>query len=67
MTPTILTMPEVAAMTRTPVATLRYWRAARLGPRSFKYGRKVVYFEHEVAAWLQEAHDNDPLGSVVGA
>lgn len=46
---------EVAEMTRTPAETLRYWRHARKGPRSFKVGRRVLYAEADVEAWLAEA------------
>ena len=49
----LLTLPEVAAVTRTPIATLRYFRHLGVGPRSFKLGRRVVYREEDVVAWIQ--------------
>jgi len=57
---TILTLPEVAELTRRPVATLRYWRHRGEGPRSYKLGRAVVYDLADVLAWLdkQRARDN---------
>jgi predicted DNA-binding transcriptional regulator AlpA len=62
----ILTMSEVAAMTRKPSGTLRYWRHQGIGPKSFKLGRSVVYREEDVLAWLeaQYAAENgsDPQG-----
>ena len=49
----LLTLAEVAAVTRTPVATLRYFRHLGVGPRSFKLGRRVVYREDDVVAWIE--------------
>lgn len=49
---TILTMAEVGELTRTPMATLRYWRHQGTGPASFRLGRRVVYDESDVLAWL---------------
>ena len=48
----LLTLQEVAAMVRVPVATLRYWRHLGTGPRSFRIGRCVRYWRTEVASWL---------------
>ena len=47
-----LTMPEVAAITRTPIDTLRWWRHRSTGPASFKVGRRVLYKREDVTAWL---------------
>jgi predicted DNA-binding transcriptional regulator AlpA len=51
---TILRIDEVADLTRTPEATLRYWRHKGVGPRSFKVGRRVAYDRADVVAWLDE-------------
>lgn len=56
---TLLTLAEVAAMLRTPAATLRYWRHLGTGPRSFRVGRGVRYWQHDVLAWLQDQELND--------
>jgi predicted DNA-binding transcriptional regulator AlpA len=50
----LLTTAEVAAITRAPVSTVRYWRHLGTGPRSFRLGRRVVYRRHEVDRWLVE-------------
>jgi predicted DNA-binding transcriptional regulator AlpA len=50
----LLTMAEVAALVRVPVATLRYWRHLGTGPRGFRIGRSVRYWRTEVALWLEE-------------
>lgn len=49
----LMTVPEVAEMTRLPEATIRWFRHAGKGPRSAKLGRRVVYRESEVVAWIE--------------
>lgn len=52
----ILTLAEVAEMTRTNPATLRYWRSVGdSGPKSFKLGRRVLYHRADVEQWIAEA------------
>lgn len=51
----LLTLDEVAEWTRTPIATLRYWRHRGQGPPTFKLGRRVVAREEDVEAWIAEA------------
>jgi len=55
----LLTIPEVAALLRVSAATLRYWRNIGKGPRSFRVGRHVRYWDTEVFGWLAQQHDND--------
>ena len=50
----LLSIGEVADLVRVPVATLRYWRHLRTGPRSFKVGRSVRYWRTDVLSWLEE-------------
>ncbi len=50
----LLTMKEVAAAVRVPLATLRYWRHLGTGPRGFRVGRRVRYWRTEVHAWLHD-------------
>ena len=50
----VLTLEEIAAKTRVPLATLRFWRSVGdEGPRTFRRGRKVVAFEDEVESWVE--------------
>ncbi|MGH3601092.1 MAG: helix-turn-helix transcriptional regulator [Pseudonocardiaceae bacterium] len=56
----LLTLNEVATMLRTPPATLRFWRHEGTGPRSFKIGRRVMYREADVTAWLDQQYARDP-------
>ena len=60
---TILTMPEVAELTRTPLDTLRWWRQRGTGPISFKVGRRVMYDEDDVLAWLDARRNAERGGS----
>jgi DNA-binding transcriptional MerR regulator len=56
----LLTIGEVATIVRVPVATLRYWRYLGTGPRSFRIGRGVRYWHHDVQAWLRDQSDGGP-------
>ncbi|AGB26258.1 hypothetical protein Mycsm_06098 [Mycobacterium sp. JS623] len=52
----LLTVADVAEMTRIKTSTLRYWRAlGERGPASFKLGRHVMYRRADVEKWLNEA------------
>lgn len=49
-----LTTEELAALTRSTPATVRYWRHMGKGPRGIKRGKRVLYAERDVAAWLAD-------------
>ena len=49
----LLTTAEVAAIIRAPASTLRYWRHRGIGPESFNLGRRVVYRQSAVDAWIE--------------
>ena len=55
----LLTIAEVAAIVRAPVATLRYWRHLGTGPRSFRVGRGVRYWRTDVNAWLEQQRSRE--------
>ncbi len=55
----LLTIAEVAAIVRAPVATLRYWRHLGTGPRSFRVGRGVRYWRTDVTAWLEQQRSRE--------
>jgi Helix-turn-helix domain len=50
----LLTLTETAAVLRTPVATLRYWRHLGVGPDGFRLGHRVVYRRQDVERWVTE-------------
>jgi DNA-binding transcriptional MerR regulator len=54
--PELLTITEAADILRAPVATLRYWRHLRTGPRSFRLGRRVLYRRDDLTAWIDDQH-----------
>jgi predicted DNA-binding transcriptional regulator AlpA len=52
----LLTVADVAEMTRLSAGMLRYWRAlGEGGPASFKLGRRVMYRRADVEKWLERA------------
>lgn len=59
MTRRYLTTVEVAEICRTSPETVRYWRHVGKGPKSFKLGRRVLYDEVEVEAWLETMSRGD--------
>lgn len=58
-----VTTGEVAELCRTSPETVRYWRHIGKGPHSFKLGRKVLYLEADVKAWLDDARARQTGGS----
>lgn len=52
----ILTLKEVSSRTRIPLNTLRWLRHRGEGPPTWKLGRKVVAYEDELEAWLEQQH-----------
>lgn len=53
MTRKIMTVKEVSERTGVPEATLRYYRLlGDRGPKSWNLGRRVVYYEDDVEAWI---------------
>lgn len=68
----LLRMEDVAEQTGVPIETLRWWRKRNKGegPRSAKLGRRVVYRQSDVDAWIEAAfadtdqHDSPGLRAV---
>jgi DNA-binding transcriptional MerR regulator len=56
-----LTTAEVGEIVRAPVETVRYWRHIGSGPRSFKVGRRVLYDEADVRAWIEARRASEPV------
>lgn len=50
----IMTMAEVAEITRIPVNTLRFYRHKGTGPKSGKIGGRIMYRRADVDAWIEE-------------
>lgn len=55
----VIRIPEVAELTGIPENTLRYWRHQGIGPRSAKFGKRIVYRRSDVEAWIEEQFAKD--------
>lgn len=51
----LMTIQEVSDLTRVPVATLRYWRHQTSGPKSARFGGRLMYRREDVEKWVSEA------------
>ena len=61
--PELLTITEAADLLRAPVATLRYWRHRNIGPHSFRVGRRVLYRQDDLRAWIDAQRGEDSVTS----
>jgi len=52
--PIYMTTAELAALVRAPESTVRFWRHRNVGPRGVRIGKRVLYLESDVLAWLDE-------------
>ena len=50
----LLNRDEAAVLLRVPAKTLANWAYVGRGPAYFRAGRRAVYRESEVIAWLEE-------------
>jgi DNA-binding transcriptional MerR regulator len=50
----LLTPSEVAERVRRPVATVRYWRAMGIGPKSANVHGRVLFRQSDVERWINE-------------
>ncbi|WP_460819821.1 helix-turn-helix domain-containing protein [Nocardioides korecus] len=50
-----MTTDDVARLLRTSAETVRYWRHAKKGPKSFKVGRRVLYAVADVEQFINDA------------
>lgn len=59
----LLTIDDVAALLRMPVASLRYWRVLGTGPRGFIVGRRLRYCHDDVLSWIDACRDDPGHGA----
>ena len=52
--PKYLTTEEVAELLRTSPESVRWWRHTNKGPATVKVGRRVLYPEADLLAWIDE-------------
>jgi predicted DNA-binding transcriptional regulator AlpA len=50
----IVTLTEASEQLRLPVATLRWYRAQGIGPKSGRLGRSVVYTQQALDEWVEQ-------------
>lgn len=50
----LLVMSEVSERIRVPISTLRHWRQIHAGPPAARIGRRVMYRQSDVDAWLRD-------------
>lgn len=58
----LLTTDELAEALRTSPNTVRFWRQIGYGVRGVKVGRRVLYRESEVAAFVAERFAAEAAG-----
>lgn len=56
---TLKLIDEAAEFLRTPVATLRYWRAMGTGPKSAKLGGRIMFRQIDLENWINEQFENE--------
>jgi excisionase family DNA binding protein len=54
MTRTILRLEQIAERTGVSIDTLRWYRHKGIGPKTWRLGRRVVAYEDDVDAWLEQ-------------
>lgn len=55
----LLTLEEVAAMLRKSPAQMRWMRHNRTGPRAARLGGRIMYREHDVIDWVNQAFEDE--------
>jgi predicted DNA-binding transcriptional regulator AlpA len=56
----LLLLPEVAALARMSVSTLRWLRHRGEGPTGFRLGRRVLFRRAAVETWLRRHEQEQP-------
>jgi excisionase family DNA binding protein len=52
----LMTLDEVAAALRVPVATIRYWRAQGRGPEFIRLGRRIVCRRADLERFVEQQY-----------
>jgi len=53
------TTPELSMLLHVPEATLYRWRSYRQGPQAIKVGKRLLYPESAIQAWLKALEEKD--------
>lgn len=63
----LLNTDQASALLCVPRGTLAYWRhVGGIGPRSAKFGRRVVYRRADLEAWMNEQFAASDARDAVG-
>jgi hypothetical protein len=62
----LLTIVEAAALCRVPIATMRWWRAKRIGPQFGTIGRRVLIRESILTSWIDDQMNAVPRTTDAG-
>lgn len=52
--PRLLTSQQLASYLQIPLRTIEDWRLRQYGPAHFQIGKRVMYREDVVGAWIEE-------------
>ncbi|MGK8490436.1 helix-turn-helix transcriptional regulator [Nocardia asiatica] len=63
-TENFLQAADLEGLTGIPAATWRYWAHKGVGPASFKLGRRRVYRQSVIEAWIAEQEARTQTGGV---
>lgn len=49
----LLDTRQASARLHAPVQTLKFWRYKGIGPAYIRVGRRILYAENDIQAWLE--------------
>jgi excisionase family DNA binding protein len=52
--PALMTIPQLCEYLNVEVSTVYMWRTRGRGPRGFRVGKKILFRQTDVVAWLEE-------------
>ncbi|WP_376716622.1 helix-turn-helix transcriptional regulator [Microbacterium aquilitoris] len=61
--PRLLTSQQLASYLQIPLRTIEDWRLRQYGPAHIQIGKRVMYREDVVAAWIDELSKPAPEGA----
>lgn len=59
----LLDITELADYLGIPISTLYDWRARGLGPRAYRFGKRLKFALSDVQAWMESQREPESPGS----
>ncbi|MEV8339102.1 helix-turn-helix domain-containing protein [Leucobacter sp. NPDC077196] len=59
----LLDITELADYLGVPISTLYDWRARGLGPRAYRFGKRLKFALSDVQTWMETQREPDTLES----